>query len=258
MIQKARNNNSRSFLREAEIAIMAISDEQARNYFLENLKKVFEKRKDPNVLLTGEKKLKTEILAYFTKKGIPKTANIWCRNLSIDRNDINMLLFKIQNALIEKNIEGVVELHLQDREINSPHIQFIGNRAEEAEVIIGKILVESGYETSIENAIGKKEDFEPYYNENKRAGTQKLEDELDFLENIKRRKKEKEERENDIDSILEKIDKELETSKDIINQIKNKKILYEKKINSLKEYKAEAKNKIDHLRKIRRKIKRRR
>ncbi|MCW1538492.1 hypothetical protein OLR75_10725, partial [Campylobacter jejuni] len=58
--------------------------------------------------------------------------------------------------LLNNNIQGIVELHLQDREINSPHIQFIGTEAEKAEYIIATILVNLKYETSIENAIGKK------------------------------------------------------------------------------------------------------
>ena len=49
------------------------------------------------------------------------------------------------------------EWKLQDKEINSPHIQFVGNNANKAELIIAKVLCALKYETSLESAISKKE-----------------------------------------------------------------------------------------------------
>ncbi|CAM3313768.1 hypothetical protein [Helicobacter labetoulli] len=152
MLQRARSQASRSFLRELEFALIAVTDEKTREYFLSALQEIDSKRKSPQITKTGEKDIKSEILAYLNQKGYTQTANVWARALSIDRKDINNLL----------------HILLQDREINSPHIQFVGIRADEAESIIAHTLVELGYESSVENALSKK-DFRPYFKINSKA-----------------------------------------------------------------------------------------
>lgn len=257
MIQPARKNNSKSFLREAEIAIFAIKDDKARNYFLKKLKEVFEKRKNPNCTLTGEKALKTEILAYLNQLDEIKTANIWCRDVSIDRQDINNLLMIIQTELLNNNIQGIIELHLQDREINSPHIQFIGTEAEKAEYIIATILVNLKYETSIENAIGKKSDFKPYYEINDKFRTQNLDDELEYRENIKKRKEEQKFELDKLDDLIIKFEEEMQKNKSLLEKSKNVKNNFWNKLEKLKEYKNRIRNKNHNIKRIRRKIRRR-
>ncbi|EAH7567710.1 hypothetical protein EOD82_09080, partial [Campylobacter jejuni] len=112
MIQQARKNTSKSFLREAEFAVFIIEDEETRNYFLEKTKLVIEKRKDPECTLTGEKDLKTQILAFLQNTGEIKTINVWCRNIDIDKEKINELLGRIQVEFLNNGIQGILELHL--------------------------------------------------------------------------------------------------------------------------------------------------
>lgn len=253
MIQQARKNTSKSFLREAEFAVFIIEDEETRNYFLEKTKLVIEKRKDPECTLTGEKDLKTQILAFLQNTGEIKTINVWCRNIDIDKEKINELLGRIQVEFLNNGIQGILELHLQDREINSPHIQFIGNNAKKAEYIIAKTLVDLGYETSIENAIGKKDTFTPYYEINSKSRTQKLEHMLDYRE-----KKEKIKENIQIEDIFENIEQTIQSSRNTLNKFKNLKNKILKRIENLKEFKNKIKNKMEEIRKIRKRIKRRR
>lgn len=90
----------------------------------------------------AKKNVKSEILAYLRQKGYVQTANIWARALSMDKEDINELLKILQIRLLQEGVEGILEVHLQDREINSPHIQFVGMNAPKVEVIIAQTLVE--------------------------------------------------------------------------------------------------------------------
>lgn len=251
MLQNARSNNSKSFLREAEYALALIENEKDREYFLKKIKKVFENRKNPNIHQTGEKELKTELLAYLKQFDEVKTANIWCRNLDIDKKKINDLLLELQIELSKYGIQGILEIHLQDREINSPHIQFVGNKAEIAEYLIAGILVKNGYENSISSAIGKKEDFKPHYNLDPRARTSKLEDSLKYYERIERSK----EKENSIDILLEKLDEKIKENKTQIQKLKEKRLKMREKLDSIDEYRLEIRNKMSFLRKIRLKIK---
>lgn len=85
---------------------------------------------------------------------------------------------------------------MQDREINSPHIQFVGVNARVAEQIIAQILVKNGYENSIESAVSKK-DFKPYYLENDRAHTANLADTVEYFASKSR---------TNIDEIFELLD----------------------------------------------------
>lgn len=181
MIQPARSQNSKSLLRELEFSLVLIKDDKTRGYFLEKLNEVFIRQNDPSIRQTGLAKTKTELLAYLSSLGDLNTANIWARNISLDRKNINKLLLQLQKELLANDIQGVLEIHLQDREINSPHIQFVGVNARVAEQIIAQILVKNGYENSIESAVSKK-DFKPYYLENNKAHTANLADTVEYFE----------------------------------------------------------------------------
>ena len=157
MIQKARSSDSRSFLRELELALVLIEKESDRLYFLNKLSEVNNKRNESDKTHTGERAVKSEILTYLKQKGNPQTANVWCRSISYQKQDIENLLRILQTNLKQNGIEGILEIHLQDREINSPYIQFVGNNADKAELIIAKVLCALKYETSLESAISKKE-----------------------------------------------------------------------------------------------------
>lgn len=155
MIQAARSADSSSFLREAEEAILLFNDTSAQQLFEKKVASVVEKRINPDLTYTGAKETRESILAYLEQNGEPRTANIWARKLKINREDIDNIKNEIAKRLKEQNIEGVVEIHLQDREVNSTHIQFVGNNAELAQAIIANIVVRNGYEDNIDSAISK-------------------------------------------------------------------------------------------------------
>lgn len=178
MIQKARSSDSNSLLRELEFMSLLIQDEKDRNYLLKKLNEIYKKRKEAmgaSGVRTGIKDFKELLLAYLNSKGEVETANIWARALPYDEKSIKDLILIIQNQLMKQKIEGVLEIHLQDREINSPHIQFVGNNADKAEQIIATILVKLKYEIDMENALGKKH-FTPYYEINAEAKYPKYDD----------------------------------------------------------------------------------
>lgn len=164
MIQKARSASSQSLLREAETAIFLIKDENMKRWFEEEARKVIEKRRDPDAYMTGATDLKRVLLAYLSQQGEVKTANIWCR--SILSYKVSEFLEELEQILQEHNIEGVVELHWQDRELNSPHIQFVGTNAEFAEKIIAEAIVERGFEKNISEALTLP-DIPAYYSQDK-------------------------------------------------------------------------------------------
>lgn len=155
MIQAARSPDSQSFLREAQEALLLFNDLSIQQLFEKKIINMIEKRENPDVTYTGAKELRENILSYLEQNGNPKTANIWARKLKINREDIDNLKNEIFKRLKEHNIEGVVEIHLQDREINSSHIQFVGNNVELAQAIIANTLVKNGYEDNIDSAINK-------------------------------------------------------------------------------------------------------
>ncbi|RDU61864.1 hypothetical protein [Helicobacter sp. MIT 14-3879] len=155
MIQAARNSDSQSFLREAQEALLLFNNLSAQQLFEEKIANMIEKRANPEITYTGAKELRENILAYLEQNGEPKTANIWARKLKINREAINSLKDEIFRRLKEHKIEGVVEIHLQDREVNSSHIQFVGNNVELAQAIIANAIVKSGYEDNIDSAINK-------------------------------------------------------------------------------------------------------
>lgn len=156
MIQQARSSHSDSLLREAEEAILLFNDDFAKELFQNLIKNVVEKRKDPSITYTGAKETREHILAYLEQQGEVKTANIWARWLPIQREALDSIKKQIQIALQKENIEGVVEIHLQDREVNSTHIQFVGNNAKQAEQIIGNIIVNNSYEDNLDSALNSK------------------------------------------------------------------------------------------------------
>ena len=258
MVQSARNAESKSFLREIEDALVLIKDEKAKEYFLKQMREVFTKRNDPNTLFTGEKNLKAEILAYLKQKGFVRTANIWARNIIVEQEAIDNLLMLLQKRLLERDIEGILEIHLQDREINSPHIQFVGIKCEEAESIIAHTLVELKYETSVESALSKKH-FTPYFESNPKATVQDLNTIIDYNQ------KQKERKELQADEEIEKLLMELENSFQetatlfgkFTTSVKNLKQRVESFKENITEYKLDLQSKNHNLKRLRKRIGRR-
>ena len=163
MIQAARSSTSQSFLREAETLQLVINDSQIEDFFNAKLKSVAEKRRDPEATLTGAKALRDDLLAYLEQQGEVKTANLWCRKIKFLEAD--NLLANIKKVLAENGVQGVIELHLQDREINSPHIQFVGNSVELAEELIANEILKMNFEDSFESCVSRKS-APAYYEDN--------------------------------------------------------------------------------------------
>lgn len=155
MIQRARNNISVSLFREAEYATIVLDNPEKEAYFEQLSVGVVRKRKNPNKTYTGAKALRTEFLAALSQLGDVQTANIWARKMVIEPEAIESLRTQLQTTLRANHIYGVAEIHLQDYEINSTHIQFVGTRAVEAERLIADIVVRLGYEDSFASAVGK-------------------------------------------------------------------------------------------------------
>lgn len=153
MIQNARSSSSQSLLREAESLIMFIEDENAKEFFQNALEKMIDKRKDPNVFYTGAKQLKEDLLTYLESRGEIGTVNIWVRKLIYSEAD--ELLREANKALSLIAAEGVLELHLQDRQINSPHLQYVGTKTMEAEYVLAETVVNMGFEDSMQTAMSK-------------------------------------------------------------------------------------------------------
>lgn len=156
MIQRARNNISVSLFREAEYATIVLDNPEKEAYFEQLSVGVVRKRKNPNKLYTGAKELRTQFLATLKQLGDVQTVNVWARKLIIEPETIESLRTQIEATLRKNRIYGVAEIHLQDYEINSTHIQFVGTQAEEAERLIADIVVRLGYEDSLAAAVGKK------------------------------------------------------------------------------------------------------
>ena len=151
MIQAARSASSQSLLREAETAIFLIQDANMKAWLEAETKKVIAKRRDPDAFMTGATDLKRVLLAYLSQQGDVKTANIWCRSiLSYEAADF---LKDLNQILKNHKLTGVLELHWQDRELNSPHIQYVGTNAEYAEVLIAEAIVARDYERNISEAL---------------------------------------------------------------------------------------------------------
>lgn len=235
MLQGARKAESRSFLRELDFSLVLIESDKARKHFLNKLSEINARRNDPHSTKTGERDTKSELLAYLGQKGYTQTANVWARALSMDRGDINELLKILQVRILEEGIEGVLEIHLQDREINSPHIQFVGIDAQKAEVIIAQTLVELKYETSIESALSKK-DFMPYYKINQKARYPKHNDlsaEIAYYKGIQKKKGSEEEIEKLISAFDQKLSK-LKQTLDKTGEIVSRQSVFEAKLHEVR------------------------
>lgn len=258
MLQNARSAESKSFLREIEDALVLIKDEKAKQYFLTQMQEVFTKRNDPNTLFTGERNLKAEFLAYLKQKGFVRTANIWARNIIVEQEAIDNLLRFLQQRLLERDIEGVLEIHLQDREINSPHIQFVGIKCEEAESIIAHTLVELKYETSIESALSKKH-FTPYFESNPKARVQDLNTMIDY--NQKQKTKKEFEADEEIEELLMELENSFKETATSLNKFTTSVKNITQRIESFKEnitqYKFNLQSKNRNLTRLRKRIGRR-
>ncbi|WP_290880651.1 hypothetical protein [Helicobacter sp.] len=258
MIQNARSAESKSFLREIEDALVLIKDEKAKQYFLTQMQEVFVKRNDPNTLFTGERNLKAEFLAYLKQKGYVRTANIWARNIIVTQEAIDELLSLLQQRLLERDIEGVLEIHLQDREINSPHVQFVGIKCEEAESIIAHTLVELKYETSVESALSKKH-FLKVFLVNPKARVQDLNTMIDY--NQKQKEKREFEADEEIEELLMEFENSFKETATSLNKFTTSVKNITQKIESFKEnitqYKFNLQSKNRNLTRIRKRIGRR-
>ena len=236
MIQQARSSRSDSLLREAQEAVLLFSDYAVKELFQKLIKDIVEKRKDPDFTYTGAKEAREHILAYLEQQGEVKTANIWARWLPIERETLNSIKKQIENALSSEGIEGVVEIHLQDREINSTHIQFVGNNAKQAEQIIGNIIINNGYEDSLESALNTK--AKPAYIEMDSKLLPKKQTITDYLEVIEDRKEylaqkelEKQKEQIAIEASKSRIDNLLKSIESKSNAFRKMLSSYEKKAN---------------------------
>ena len=180
MVQAARSINSSSLFREAEYCVLILKDSESIDYFQSLIDDVVEKRKNPDVTYTGAKDLRRQMIALLNQYGEIQTANVWCRGLVYDLFHINELRQLVSERLASENIYGVFEIHPQDREINSPHIQFVGTDANRAEEIIAEIVVELQYERSMESAMGH--GHTPHYEINPSSDISYLRDKLEYEE----------------------------------------------------------------------------
>jgi len=191
MIQAARSSTSQSLLRELETAQLLINDGNIENFFNDRAKEVIEKRRNPEATLTGAKSLRDDLLAYLEQQGEVKTANVWCRKIKFLHAD--ELLKNIKTTLAQNGIQGVVELHLQDREINSPHIQFVGNNVNMAEELIANEILKMNFEDSFESAVSRM--TAPAYLEDKGIRVLSYDDRKRDIETVETFQKEQNERE---------------------------------------------------------------
>ena len=191
MIQAARSSTSQSLLRELETAQLLINDRNIENFFNDRAKEVIEKRRNPEATLTGAKSLRDDLLAYLEQQGEVKTANVWCRKIKFLHAD--ELLKNIKTTLAQNGIQGVVELHLQDREINSPHIQFVGNNVNIAEELIANEILKMNFEDSFESAVSRM--TAPAYLEDKGIRVLSYDDRKRDIETVETFQKEQNERE---------------------------------------------------------------
>lgn len=171
MIQKARGEDSQSLLREIAYSCLVLPTEtQAeRNsdiYFLRQLSKVLkaQRAKQEGTLSsgckTGAKKVRIELLEHLRQIASKQdsrvqTANIYCRFFKFTEDNLIKFMLEVKDILRKNGCFGFAEIHPQDRELLSPHIQYVGTKADVAEALIADWLVKNGFEISIESAIGK-------------------------------------------------------------------------------------------------------
>ena len=172
MIQKARGEDSQSLLREIAYSCLVLpTGTQAERdldiYFLRQLSEVLkaQRAKQEGTLSsgckTGAKKVRIELLEHLRQIALAQgsnvgTANIYCRFFKFTEDNLIKFLLEVKDILRKNGCFGFAEIHPQDREILSPHIQYVGTNADKAEALIADWLVKNGFEISIESAIGKK------------------------------------------------------------------------------------------------------
>ena len=171
MMQKARGEDSQSLLREIAYSCLVLptgtqAERDSDIYFLRQLSKVLkaQRAKQEGTLSsgckTGAKKVRIELLEYLrqiaSKQGSRvQTANIYCRFLKFTEDNLIKFMLEVKDILRKNGCFGFAEIHPQDRELLSPHIQYVGTNADKAEALIADWLVKNGFEISIESAIGK-------------------------------------------------------------------------------------------------------
>ena len=171
MIQKARGEDSQSLLREIAYSCLVLpTGTQAERdldiYFLRQLSEVLkaQRAKQEGTLSsgckTGAKKVRIELLEHLRQIASKQdsrvqTANIYCRFLKFTEDNLIKFMLEVKDILRKNGCFGFAEIHPQDREILSPHIQYVGTNADKAEALIADWLVKNGFEISIESAIGK-------------------------------------------------------------------------------------------------------
>ena len=171
MIQKARGEDSQSLLREIAYSCLVLpTGTQAERdldiYFLRQLSEVLkaQRAKQEGTLSsgckTGAKKVRIELLEHLRQIALAQgsnvgTANIYCRFFKFTEDNLIKFLLEVKDILRKNGCFGFAEIHPQDREILSPHIQYVGTNADKAEALIADWLVKNGFEISIESAIGK-------------------------------------------------------------------------------------------------------
>ena len=171
MLQKARGEDSQSLLREIAYSCLVLpTGTQAERdldiYFLRQLSEVLkaQRAKQEGTLSsgskTGAKKVRIELLEHLRQIALAQgsnvgTANIYCRFFKFTEDNLIKFLLEVKDILRKNGCFGFAEIHPQDRELLSPHIQYVGTNADKAEALIADWLVKNGFEISIESAIGK-------------------------------------------------------------------------------------------------------
>ena len=171
MIQKARGEDSQSLLREIAYSCLVLptgtqAERDSDIYFLRQLSKVLkaQRAKQEGTLSsgckTGAKKVRIELLEHLRQIASKQdsrvqTANIYCRFFKFTEDNLIKFLLVVKDILRKNGCFGFAEIHPQDRELLSPHIQYVGTKADVAEALIADWLVKNGFEISIESAIGK-------------------------------------------------------------------------------------------------------
>lgn len=155
MIQAARKQTSTSLFREAEYANFIFESDNKESYFYNFAQDVANRRKQIGRKHTGASLLKGQFLAAISQLGTTQTVNIWARKLPIERDAILSLQETLKFLLKEEKIYGAIEIHLQDAEVHSSHVQFVGINAQRAEEIIAQTLIMHGYEDNFQSATSK-------------------------------------------------------------------------------------------------------
>ena len=171
MIQKARGEDSQSLLREIAYSCLVLptgtqAERDSDIYFLRQLSKVLkaQRAKQEGTLSsgckTGAKKVRIELLEHLRQIASKQdsrvqTANIYCRFFKFTEDNLVKFMLEVKDILRKNGCFGFTEIHPQDRELLSPHIQYVGTNADKAETLIADWLVKNGFEISIESAIGK-------------------------------------------------------------------------------------------------------